>query len=115
MPRAGTALTRGSPVTVFVSSGPQTVPVPDVRGELQTAAALALVNAGLKTGAVTEQDSSQPPGTVLSEDPAAGSRVPMNSVVNLTVARRRQPPKVPRVVGSGPPRRAPSSRRPGST
>ena len=101
VPRAGTALTRGSPVTVSVSSGPETVPVPDVRGELQTAAALALVNAGLRTGAVTEQDSSQPPGTVLDENPAAGSIVAINSVVNLTVARQPQQLTLIGVVGSG--------------
>ncbi len=101
VPRAGTALTRGSPVTVLVSSGPQTVPVPDVRGELQTAAAQALVNAGLKIGAVTEQDSSQPPGTVLSQDPAAGSLVPPDSVVNLTVARQPQQLTLINVVNSG--------------
>ncbi len=73
IPRAGTSLARGTSVSVLVSSGPQTVSVPDVRGELETAAALALVDAGLKTGTVTEVSSSQPPGTVLSQDP--GQRI----------------------------------------
>ena len=100
-PRAGTELTRGSTVSVQVSSGPQTVSVPDVRGELQTAAALALVNAGLKTGSVTEQNSNEPPGTVLSQNPAGGSLIPMNTAVDLTVAKQPQQLVLINVVGSG--------------
>ena len=88
VPRAGTPLTHGSTVELLVSSGPQTVPVPNVTGELKTTAALTLVNAGLKTGTVTQQDSSQTPGTVLSQSPADGSLAPMNTAVDLVVAQQ---------------------------
>ncbi len=101
IPRAGSSLTRGTSVNVLVSSGPQTVSVPDVRGELETAAALALVNAGLRAGTVTQQSSSQAPGTVLSQDPGGGSLVPTNSAVDLTVAKQPQQLTLINVVGAG--------------
>jgi len=98
-PRASTLLAAGSAVSVLVSSGPQTVPVPDVTGELETSAAVSLVNAGMKVGTVTEQDSNDPPGTVISQDPAGGSLIPMNSFVDLTVAKQAQELTLSSVVG----------------
>jgi serine/threonine-protein kinase len=89
-------------VTLQVSSGPQTVQVPDVTGQAETAAALTLVGAGLKTGTVTGQSSTQTPGTVLSQNPAGGSLIPTGSVVNLTVAKQSQQVVVINVGGLDP-------------
>jgi len=102
-PRAGTALTRGSNVTVAVSSGPQTVEVPNVAGELQGAATASLLSVGLTAGTVTQQGSSQPLGTVVSQDPPPGSLVQKGTAVALVVAKPPQQLTLINVVGlSGP-------------
>ena len=84
-------LTRGRTVVLTVSSGPQRVAVPDVQGQSQGAVAAALEEAGLQI-AVDEQESSEEPGTVLAQDPAAGASVARGSTVTITVAE--EPPRV---------------------
>jgi len=98
-PRAGSQLSRGSSVHVQVSGGPPAVSAPDVRGQAEIAAAVALLNSGLKVGTVTAQTSDQPPGTVLGQVPAPGSRIAMGTPVNLTVAKQRPLLTVVGVVG----------------
>jgi len=99
-PAAGIIVQVGSPVTVFVSSGPAPVHVPDVTGQSRSAAEAALTAAGLTVGTVTQRSSStQAPGTVISESPAAGSAVPTGGKVNLTVAQASTEVTVPNVIG----------------
>jgi beta-lactam-binding protein with PASTA domain len=99
-PATGTEARVGSPVTVFVSSGPAPVHVPDVTGQPRTAAEAAITGAGLAVGNVTQQPSStQSPGTVISQSPAAGSSLPAKGKVNLTVAKAPAQVSVPNVVG----------------
>jgi serine/threonine-protein kinase len=101
-PAAGTLVQLGSPVTVFVSSGPAPVHVPDVTGRSQSAAEAALTGAGLAVGAITRQPSStQTAGNVISQSPSGGASVPSGAKVNLTVAQAPKPKEatVPGVVG----------------
>lgn len=70
---------------VFMRS---TVSIPSVQGLLDSAALTTLTNAGLVIGRKTEQSSSSPTGTVLSQNPVAGTVVPINTPVDLTVAKR---------------------------
>jgi serine/threonine-protein kinase len=97
-PAAGAQLNKGSTVTLFVSSGPSQVSVPDVSGQSQDAAAAALANAGLKV-TTTEQDSTRDPGTVLAQRPQAGTSVDRGTLVTLTVARQPTQVSVPDVTG----------------
>src|SRR5690242_5841622 len=61
--------------------------VPDVVGQTQAAATTAITNAGLKLGSVTTRASSTvAAGSVVSQNPAAGTAVPPLSVVDLVVA-----------------------------
>jgi eukaryotic-like serine/threonine-protein kinase len=100
-PTAGTEVQVGSPVTVFVSSGPSSVSVPDVTGESLMAAEATLTNAKLVTGAITQQVSStQSPGTVLSQSPATGSSAHEGDSVALTVAQAPKEIAVPNVKGA---------------
>jgi serine/threonine-protein kinase len=48
---------------------------------------------------IVQQDSTQAPGTVLSQNPAAGSSVDRGATVTLTVARQSQTVSVPNTVG----------------
>lgn len=86
-PAAGTDVDRGSSVVLFVSSGPESVTIPeDLIGQSEDAARATLENLGLEVGEVTEEDGSASEGEVLSSQPAAGETVDAGSSVNLTVA-----------------------------
>ncbi|MCW3056422.1 MAG: pknB [Solirubrobacterales bacterium] len=99
-PSAGTEARLGSPVTVLVSSGPEAVRVPDVVGQPRSAAEAALTGAGLAVGTVTQRVSStETPGTVLAQSPAAGGSAHAGDKVNLTVAQASKEAAVPNVVG----------------
>ena len=64
-----------------------TVIVPNVVGQTQAAATTSLTNAGLTVGTVTTASSpTVPAGSVISQNPAGGSSVPVGSAVNLTVS-----------------------------
>ena len=82
------------------------VAVPDLVGMTEQGAAKALEQAGLKVGkVVSEQSDKGPAGTVITQDPAAGSQVAEGSLVALTVSSGASPSPppavdVPDVVGS---------------
>jgi beta-lactam-binding protein with PASTA domain len=99
-PSQGVPLLMGSPVTVFVSSGPMQVEVPTVTGQSEAEARASLRAAGLDVGAVTKrEEAGQTAGTVLSQSPSAGSSVRSGEAVSLVVAKASQEVAVPRVVG----------------
>jgi beta-lactam-binding protein with PASTA domain len=98
-PSPGTDVQLGSPVTVFVSSGPARVSVPGVTGESQDAATASLRAAGLKA-VVDKREVEEPaPGTVISQSPSAGSQVKAGSEVTIVVAQALKQSSVPSVVG----------------
>src|SRR5204862_3828086 len=87
------------------SPPPPTVLVPNVVGQMQAAATSAITSAGLTLGTVTMQSSTTvAPGNVISQSPAAGTRVASGLAVNLVVSSGAPPPApvpVPNVVGGG--------------
>ena len=84
-PAAGSSLASGSAVSLVVSTGP--VAVPDVVNRTQAAATTALTGAGLALGAVSQQSSATvPSGSVISQNPAAGTGVAAGSAVALVVS-----------------------------
>jgi beta-lactam-binding protein with PASTA domain/predicted Ser/Thr protein kinase len=99
-PSAGIVVQVGSPVTVFVSSGPAQIHVPELVGQSQESAEAALTSAGLALGAITPQVSaSQTPGTVLSQSPGSTALLPAGGKVNVVVAQAPKEVAVPSVVG----------------
>ncbi len=99
-PSQGVPLIAGSPVTVFVSSGPAQVNVPEVTGQSEAEARVSLRAAGLHAGTITKrEEAGQAAGTVLSQFPPAGGSLPSGEAVNLVVAKGTQEVTVPRVVG----------------
>jgi len=68
---------------------------------LQTPATIALGNAGLMLGTVTNQTDAAPVGTVLSQNPVNPTAVPPGTPVDLVVSSGPPPPPVavPLVVG----------------
>jgi len=61
--------------------------VPDVRGKQQSEAAQILIGAGFSMGS-TEVVSTEPPGTVISQNPGAGSRADAGTTVSVEIARQ---------------------------
>ncbi len=98
-PAAGSAVAPGSTVAVNVSLGAPELSVPDVGGRMAADGASALQIAGLQ--AITEYvvDGSAPPGTIMQQDPVAGTTVRKGSKVTLDIA---VPGIVPDVAGMTP-------------
>jgi hypothetical protein len=98
-PLAGTNVGYGSAVNLTVSTGPP-VSVPNVVGLTQAGATGALTGAGLTVGTVsTASSATVPSGSVISENPLAGTGVTSGSAVNLTISTGPPPVSVPNVVG----------------
>jgi serine/threonine-protein kinase len=83
-PGPGKLVKRGSPVTIFVSSG--AISVPDVIGQTRKAAVSALKKAGF-VPSVSEEPVSDPSeeGRVIDQFPPAGSRGQRGDLVTITV------------------------------
>jgi beta-lactam-binding protein with PASTA domain len=79
-PPAGTSVASGSPVTIYVSSGPQPVPVPDERGQPEAVAKAALEAAGFSV--VVKPSGAT--GTITQQNPVSGT-APKGSTVTITV------------------------------
>jgi serine/threonine-protein kinase len=99
-PSAHTEAQAGSPVTLFVSSGPEQVQVPEVVGQSEAEAKASLRGAGLQPGTVTRREApAAQAGTVLSQSPSGGSSVASGQRVDLVVGQAPKETAVPRVVG----------------
>jgi serine/threonine-protein kinase len=86
-PAAGTSVAPSTRIDLVVSSGPPGLTTPDVVGQSYAAARAMLEQVGLTLGDVTTDSLSvSPPQTVVSQTPAAGSRVAQGSKVSLTIA-----------------------------
>jgi|GEM_PF-1648892 len=99
-PPPGTVAVPGSVVSLVVSQGPQPVAVPGVAGQTQSDASRLIGAAGFSVGQITYgYSASVPAGTVISQDPAAGTLAIPGSAVNLLVSQGPQPISVPDVTG----------------
>jgi len=97
-PPAKAPLPQGAQIKLLVSEGPNqaTTLLPDLRGISLDDARYLLSVAELRVGDVQKMPSPEPPGTVLSQSPPAGSELAVGSPVTLTVATQANvllPPK----------------------
>jgi beta-lactam-binding protein with PASTA domain len=99
-PQPGEEVAPESPVDVVVSSGmPPVVEVPRVIGDEIGLAERKILAEGLRVGAVTEEDSDRPQGTVIEQEPRPGQEVSRGREVAVWVARAPDTTIVPNVVG----------------
>ncbi|GAA3405788.1 Stk1 family PASTA domain-containing Ser/Thr kinase [Pseudarthrobacter polychromogenes] len=99
-PAEGAEIRKFQPVALYVSKGPQLFPLPVLAGGTLEEAKNGLNAADMALGPVTEQfDEQAPAGTVLSQDPAAGTDVRRGTPVSLVVSKGPEPIPVPLVVG----------------
>ena len=85
-PATGTSVKAESKVDLVVAQAPKEVAVPDVLGESQTLALVALGQAGFKPKTTSEQTSeASKVGMVLHQSPAAGAKAPKGSAVTIAI------------------------------
>jgi len=84
-----------APVWAPVWSQTPPVPVPDVVGETEAAGTATLEAAGFVVAVATAYSSVVPAGTIISQDPAAGSTPGTGATVTITVSlgEAPQPPQ----------------------
>jgi eukaryotic-like serine/threonine-protein kinase len=85
LPAAGEEVPVGSPAIVVVASGPELSTVPNVVGLTAGEATSRLTEAGLRTR-VDRVPSTQPEGTVVTQNPRARARALRGSVVRINVS-----------------------------
>lgn len=97
-PAGGTQAKKGSTVTVWFSSGPESITVPNVAGMTQSEARSALRKAGFTVGTTSFEDSATvEKDHVTRTDPAIASSQPRGTSVTLYVSTGRT--SVPAVSG----------------
>jgi len=97
-PSGGTTLTRGSPVTVFVSLGVKQVKVPVLVGTQRSVAVQRIRGRGL-TPSVSEEENPAPAGEVIRQSPSAGSEVEPGTTIEIVVSQGEEQVSVPNVIG----------------
>ena len=86
-PRGGKKVAKGSTVSVWFSTGPQSVAVPDVSNKSQDDAKSILEAAGFKVGNVrTVDNASIEKDKVVSTDPAANSKQTKGTIITLYIS-----------------------------
>jgi beta-lactam-binding protein with PASTA domain/predicted Ser/Thr protein kinase len=99
-PPEGTTARKGTTVTIVVSRGKQKITVPDVVGSTRDEAERSLQDAELQASVREEESEDADPGTVLRQDPAAGSQLAKGKTVALVVAKAPAEVPVPGVIDS---------------
>jgi serine/threonine-protein kinase len=94
-PEAGEQVQEGDTIDVFVSSGEDTVNVPNLVGQTRDEARGTLDRAGLTLGSVSSEPSDQEAGTVIRSDPPSGVGVARDSQVNIVLSSGPTPSPEP--------------------
>jgi serine/threonine-protein kinase len=97
-PSEGSTVRRGTTVTLIVSRGKELVAVPGVLGETRAEAERLLREAELQAAVTEREDADADPGTVLAQDPGAGTQVTKGATVDLVVAKAPADVPVPGVI-----------------
>jgi eukaryotic-like serine/threonine-protein kinase len=98
-PAAGAQAAQGSTVTLTVSTGKQSVPIPDESGKDPVDAAGDLGGLGFHVAQQTEPSPTVPKGKVTRTDPPANTNAAKGSTVTIFVSSGPNQATVPLVVG----------------
>jgi serine/threonine-protein kinase len=98
-PDAATPIDVGSTVILTVSTGREKAKVPDVVNQDVDDARAQLEQAGFVVDVTDQEDATHDAGTVLSQDPAAGTELTQGKTVTITVAKEPENAAVPAVIG----------------
>jgi beta-lactam-binding protein with PASTA domain len=84
-PRAGVAESKGVRINIVVSAGGGTIVVPDVLGMTESAGKQLLLSLQIRVEVRAAASPAAAPGTITTESPAAGVKVPRGSIIVLSV------------------------------
>lgn len=100
-PDEGEMVAKGDVVTVDISKGEDKGVVPNLIGKSESEAKEMIEQYGYKVGSVTEKESEKTKGTVLSQDPSAGSEVSSGSTINIVISdgKGKEKVEVPNLLG----------------
>ncbi|HEY2283377.1 MAG TPA: Stk1 family PASTA domain-containing Ser/Thr kinase [Solirubrobacteraceae bacterium] len=98
-PPAGSAVAKGTRVTIAVSTGPGSSPLPDVAGLTASQASAKLKEAGFKPTTEKQSSATVASGRVISTNPSAGTEAQAGSAVTVLVSSGPAQTTVPDVVG----------------
>ncbi|MPZ91343.1 MAG: Stk1 family PASTA domain-containing Ser/Thr kinase [Actinobacteria bacterium] len=98
-PEAGATAEEGDTVTIFVSSGPGEVTVPNLLTLTEDQAEAALEDVGLELGRVRTRSSESAEGTVIEQNPGSGELLNEGEAVNIIISTGITMIAVPDVVG----------------
>ena len=97
-PKDGVEVAKGADVTIFIAVEPTTTTVPDLEGLTPSAAQTELSAAGLRLGSQLQEPSATiPAGQITRSEPAAGSEIEQDSVVDVFVSTGPEQVTVPDV------------------
>ncbi|HYM45768.1 MAG TPA: Stk1 family PASTA domain-containing Ser/Thr kinase [Solirubrobacteraceae bacterium] len=98
-PSAGSVVSRGSRVTIAISTGPGSSALPDVASLTAAQAIAKLKSAGFKPTTETQASATVASGRVISTNPAAGLVAQAGSPVTVIVSGGPAETSVPDVIG----------------
>lgn len=100
-PEKGEKVAKGDTVTVDISKGGEKGVVPNLIGKSENDAKKMIEEYGFKVGTVKEKENSKEKGTVIEQDPAAGSEGKQGDIINITVSdgSGKEMGTVPNVIG----------------
>jgi serine/threonine-protein kinase len=101
-PEAGAKVKEERLVTIYVSKGGEELEMPELKGLSRDEAEKKLQKMGLTVGSVSERASDEEAGTVISQDPRAGTKINKGQSVNLVISKGKKDKKVsvPDVTGA---------------
>ena len=85
-PSGGEEAKKGSTITVHLSKGSKEGTVPNIVGQDYKKVEKKLKKAGYKLGIVKSETSNKPEGTILTQDPAAGTNADKGTKINITIS-----------------------------
>lgn len=98
-PSAGTVVGKGTRVTIALSTGPGSSPLPDVTGLTAAQASAKLKEAGFKPSTEKQPSATVASGRVISTNPSAGTEAQAGSAVTVLVSSGPAQTTVPDVIG----------------
>lgn len=100
-PNHGEMVAKGDTVTVDISKGGERGVIPNLIGKSEEDAKKMIEDYGFELGTVKEKESHEEKGTVIEQDPSAGSEGKQGDTINITISdgSGKEMGEVPKVLG----------------
>ncbi|MFM7537595.1 MAG: PASTA domain-containing protein [Acidimicrobiales bacterium] len=96
-PAPGSRVPAKSTVNLIVSTGPEQWVLSDLRRRDYLSASAELSQRGMRIQPVSKPDNAVEPGTIVAQDPPAGTKLNVGDLVTLTVAKADTSAVVPKI------------------